>query len=137
MAGQGIAISFHGPVWTLQPDAVQDALRGSVRELLEEGETRVTGVLTAEIYSHGGAHPERYKVTGHYRRSVNGRMLGSLHGEIHDSNVVYGPWLEGVSARNQSTRFKGYAAFRRSRQQVERLKDGIAAKHVRAALEGR
>lgn len=38
---------------------------------------------------------------------------------ITDQGVVYGPWLEGISERNRSTRFKGYATFRRTSQQIE------------------
>ena len=37
---------------------------------------------------------------------------------IHDRRIVYGPWLEGVSRRNQTTRFKGYHSFRRATQAV-------------------
>lgn len=32
--------------------------------------------------------------------------------------VIYGPWLEGVGSRNKTTRFKGYAMFRRATQQL-------------------
>ena len=30
---------------------------------------------------------------------------------VHDRGIVYGPWLEGTSTRNRTTRFKGYHAF--------------------------
>lgn len=30
----------------------------------------------------------------------------------------YGPWLEGVGSRNDSTRFKGYHGFRRAGQEL-------------------
>jgi hypothetical protein len=33
--------------------------------------------------------------------------------------VVWSPWLEGTSKRNQSTRFKGYHLFRLTRQQLQ------------------
>ncbi len=35
---------------------------------------------------------------------------------IHDSRSVYGPWLEGVSRRNQTTPFKGYSLMRKQAQ---------------------
>lgn len=35
---------------------------------------------------------------------------------VHDRGVAYGPWLEGTSSRNRTTRFKGYASFRRAVQ---------------------
>lgn len=37
---------------------------------------------------------------------------------VHDRGIVYGPWLEGVSRRNQATGFKGYHSFRRATQQL-------------------
>lgn len=43
--------------------------------------------------------------------------------------VLYSPWLEGVSSRNQSTRFKGYRSFKltraRLRKQVGHLVQGL------------
>lgn len=38
---------------------------------------------------------------------------------VTDRGVVYGPWLEGVSKRNQETRFKGYFSFRRAAQSMQ------------------
>jgi len=37
---------------------------------------------------------------------------------ITDLGVRYGPWLEGSSARNNATRFKGHHAFRRTAQEM-------------------
>ena len=33
---------------------------------------------------------------------------------VTDAGVIYGPWLEGTSGRNATTRFKGYSADRKS-----------------------
>ena len=38
---------------------------------------------------------------------------------VSDAGVIYGPWLEGTSGRNATTRFKGYSAFRKAVQSVE------------------
>lgn len=61
-------------------------------------------------------------------RVVNDRV-------VHDSGVVYGPWLEGVSERNRQTRFKGYHAFGQGaaevRGQVDALVAPIVAHHLR------
>lgn len=55
---------------------------------------------------------------------------------VHDRGIIYGPWLEGVSSRNQTTRFKGYHSLRKARQatvrQVVQLADPIYAKHLQA-----
>lgn len=55
--------------------------------------------------------------TGHYRSSI--RTENASPTRITDGNVVYGNWLEGVSERNRSTRFKGYATFRRSVARIQ------------------
>ncbi len=39
---------------------------------------------------------------------------------IDDGGIVYGPWLEGTSSRNMTTRFKGYHIFRRTFETEER-----------------
>ena len=39
---------------------------------------------------------------------------------VHDRGIVYGPWLEGVSQRNQTTRFKGYHSFRKAADELRR-----------------
>jgi hypothetical protein len=45
---------------------------------------------------------------------------------VSDSRVVYGGWLEGVSRRNRTTRFKGYHTFRLIKQQINKEKARIA-----------
>ena len=113
-----------GPFFQLGAGPVKDAISGAVKEIVTEGEHRVGLQL----------YPGHGLITGHYKRSVHGEMTDSLHGRIHDSNVVYGPWLEGASSRNRTTRFKGYAMFRRATQQLERMKVGIVQKHIARAI---
>ena len=52
--------------------------------------------------------------TGHWERNV--LVSRSFGGFVVSDDVVYGPWLEGVSHRNTVTRFKGYAMYRRAAQ---------------------
>ena len=55
-----------------------------------------------------------------------GKWSKSLHTEesgddrIVTTDIIYGPWLEGVGSRNESTRFKGYRMFRRTTQRLQR-----------------
>jgi hypothetical protein len=37
---------------------------------------------------------------------------------VHDRRTIYGPWLEGISQRNRTSRFKGYHSMRRATQAV-------------------
>lgn len=38
--------------------------------------------------------------------------------KVTDQGVIYGHWLEGDGSRNRTTRFKGYATFRRMTQRI-------------------
>jgi hypothetical protein len=67
--------------------------------------------------------------TGKYRRSIRATR-SSVGADVTDSGVVYGPWLEGVSRRNQATRFKGYATFRRVTQELQASVDRVVAPDV-------
>jgi hypothetical protein len=45
---------------------------------------------------------------------------------VTDQGIVYGPWLEGTSHRNQSTRFKGYHSFQRAAKTTDAKADAVA-----------
>lgn len=63
--------------------------------------------------------------TGYYESRITSEPEGGDIA-ITDDGVVYGPWLEGTGSRNRTTRFKGYATFRRIRQTLEARATGIA-----------
>jgi hypothetical protein len=58
-------------------------------------------------------------------RAAGGVMLGGGNGQwvisggIHQGQFAW-PWLEGTSKRNQSTGFKGYHTFRRTRLRMRK-----------------
>jgi hypothetical protein len=71
--------------------------------------------------------------TGFYEsRIVSDRQRDDA--QVTDSKVVYGPWLEGVSSRNQSSRFKGYRTFRIVAQDLQgdasRLAEEVLPKYL-------
>ncbi len=69
--------------------------------------------------------------TGAYLSSV--QTDRSVVGFAVTGNAVYGPWLEGTSSRNQSSRFKGYAAFRKAALELQGLSAKIAGPIIRRA----
>jgi len=75
--------------------------------------------------------------TGHYQSKVNIARRG-LDLVVSDgypgSGVLYGPWLEGVGTRNETTRFKGYFALRRAAQSVALKAAAIAEPVIRAFI---
>lgn len=120
----GLTVLAKGPLFFLQDGPVVDALSNAIEDLVEEGERDVTSQL----------YPGHGLDTGHYRRSINGEITDSLNGRIHDSGVVYGPWLEGTSSRNRSSRFKGYAMFRNAFQRLEQRAEPIFRLHLTDAV---
>jgi hypothetical protein len=67
--------------------------------------------------------------TGKYKRSIRVEKKGSMH-TVSDGNIVYGPWLEGVSSRNEKSRFKGYRTFRIVKQRIDRRAEADAEKRL-------
>jgi hypothetical protein len=48
----------------------------------------------------------------------------------HDRGVIYGPWLEGTSSRNRTTKFKGYTSKRQTEQELQRKVPTIVQPYV-------
>jgi hypothetical protein len=72
--------------------------------------------------------------TGRYESRITSEPDGGDI-QITDGGIVYGPWLEGTGSRNRSTRFKGYATFRRVAQALQdrivTVADPIVDRYVR------
>lgn len=64
--------------------------------------------------------------TPYYETQVMIQRIGEVV-HVHDRGIIYGPWLEGTSKRNQTTRFKGYASLRRAVQQLRPRVDPLLA----------
>lgn len=63
------------------------------------------------------------RATGAFQRSLHAQRANFYTVIVRgpaEKGVVWAPWLEGVSSRNQSTRFKGYRLFRKTRLQLDR-----------------
>lgn len=102
-------MSVRGPFFAPNADAItQAAVDGIEKEIAQVALDRVESTLRAAF-----KHP-----TGRYVAHVRERARGGDE-VVTDSGIVYGPWLEGRGSRNRSTRFKGYAAFRRTTAVVE------------------
>ena len=104
--------------------AVEDFLDETPRELAELGVNEVQSRLGQVL-----EHP-----TGHYKsKIVTDRARGDW--EVTDGGVTYGPWLEGLSSRNKTSRFKGYQTFRKTKQwlesRVETVGDANLGRHIK------
>jgi len=76
-----------------------------VKEQLYPGHGRVTGNLR----NHIGA-----KMTNHVAQFDAGETLAA-----DGRNLVYASWVEGISARNQSSSFKGYGMFKKAYDHID------------------
>lgn len=111
-----VSVVISGGLFTGHPDAVIDAyLDEAAREVAAQGYAEVMTILNQSI-----RHPTPYYETQVTIDQARDTLV------IHDRGVVYGPWLEGVSSRNASTRFKGYAAFRRATRRLEQKAPQLA-----------
>ena len=102
------ALAEYGRV---MPEKIADRGRDMVREHL-------AGVLR----QNRGVYVSRVRV----RDAVN---------PVIENTMVYSPWLEGVSQRNHSTRFRGYHTFRLIGQELDGKAGEMAEEILRPYLE--
>jgi hypothetical protein len=109
---------------------------GPIADGLAEGMIRDwIGEVTEDIAQEGVNRLQHWVMdktgrgTGHYQAEI---VISDLfYGDklIHDP-VVYGPWLEGTSERNRSTRFKGYHLWRETKRTLNDDAASIAEKRL-------
>lgn len=138
MLGINVKTMLRGPLFGGGAEAViKAAAEGTVRELTDMGASRLDEMLRprpAGVFLSVQEARKGQASTGNYRRNIH-HEVKSLLGRIDDSKVIYGPWLEGTSSRNQTTRFKGYSSFRRTAQWLGERADEVVRAHVHKAMD--
>ena len=115
----GMTVEMRGPLFKQGGRIVGKVTEGFVTRMMQLGEQRLDIVLRPRDTGPGvyltkaQAQPERASV-GTYRLKVHGTPQG-LRARIDDSDHIYGPWLEFGGGR-----FKGYAAFRKTSQWLDK-----------------
>ena len=104
-------VVVRGPLWDGEAD-------GAVTRWLEETRKKVAdeGVLMLKAFPMDKTGRAR----GNFEERVHRVTLGeteAIPGPV-ESGVVFTPWLEGTSRRNDTTRFKGYHLFRKTRMKL-------------------
>lgn len=73
--------------------------------------------------------------TPYYETQITQQKISRGLEVVHDRGIIYGPWLEGTSRRNASSKFKGYASFRKAAQQLQQqaqeLVDNVIVRNIR------
>lgn len=103
-----VDVTFNGPLFSGQfPAVMEDILMQSQEEVGNAVLERVQYHLDVQI-----KHPTPY-----YETQIIQQRVGQYE-VVHDRGIIYGPWLEGTSARNARSHFKGYASFRKAKDEV-------------------
>ncbi len=121
MAGIAIQVELSGGLFE-RPQPILDYHVGVMsKELAKQAEVAV------KFQGQTSFRYERSAPTGEWLRSIKTRQSRGATGRfqsgwaVHDSGIVYGPWLEGLGSRNfPVTKFKGYSMFRKVAQEIER-----------------
>jgi hypothetical protein len=109
-------VILSGPLFTGEAARAAEEFKDALaHEIAEVGETWIK----VEAYGYDrsgrggtGAAAEGVQLTG-------GGGSYRIWGGIHEGEYAW-PWLEGTSKRNQSTPFKGYHVFRRTRLRMRK-----------------
>lgn len=120
----GIEIVVKGPLF-------DGSAAVAARELVDAIRDRVAAYALERVqYNLDGSLKNP---TPYYETQIQLTNVGSDR-SINDRGVLYGGWLEGTSSRNRTTRFKGYASFRRAAQDTEKNAQRLADSEVRHYL---
>lgn len=114
-----ITVQVSGPFFT------SFRRREIIGGFLAQAVATVTDMTEAELRAQ--MHAKFRHPTGYFESRMLMQPAGE-HMRVVDDPVIYGAWLEGTSRRNQSTRFKGYRIWRRTRQKMRKLATPIAQK---------
>lgn len=72
------------------------------------------------------------KPTPYYWTQIDIRQVTSTRYQVHDHDIVYGPWLEGTGSRNSpNSIFPGYWSMARAKEMAKRRRGGIGRRILR------
>lgn len=119
-----VKVTFSGPAFDGRGQQVMnDIVEATTIAIGQHGEREVHANLRGSLRNPTGAYQQRITL-----------YTSAGRGQVHDRQGVYGPWLEGTGSRNKTTRFKGYASFRRATQQLDRQAKEITERVIREHL---
>ena len=116
-------VTLSGPLFDGRaPIIMDDYMKANLDRIGDLAEDAVQQELDVVLVNPTGFYRSQIKAE---RRTGTGRTHYDV--VVHDSGVVYGPWLAGTGSRNAPvTRFKGYTHWRKAAQRIEKLaKDTI------------
>lgn len=107
---------------------VAELARMGTSRLFQQGQPKPAGIFLSVAEARPG-----HVSTGNWRAHLV-QTVGFMNATI-EPGVVYGAWLEGVGSRNATTRFKGYAQFRKTESWLETQAAPVAERFAQRAVE--
>lgn len=126
----GGLVQISGPLFSpFAGQIIDDYMRSNMDFIATLGEDAAIEEMT-DVFQNpsplgSGGYRDHVKAVA---RSSSGASADVV---IHDSGVVYGPWLAGTGSRNATTRFKGYSHWRRTAQRMEELAPQVMVSTLR------
>lgn len=121
-----VEIRFEGPLFDGRAERAMQAAADDAREDIAEFAEEHALMLMGAAFRHP---------TGYYESMVETTRVAADVSLVHDNDVIYGPWLEGVGSRNSpETRFPGYRHWRRTKALVQARGFQIAERSVHRRL---
>lgn len=115
-----IDVTLSGPIFDGRAaKALDDFLTEAEDVVADEGVNRVRARLGQVLRNPTGAYSSRVTTDLQQDDRV-----------VTDARSIKGPWLEGTSSRNRTTRFKGYRTFRAIGQDLQDDAARIAEREV-------
>ena len=113
----GGLVTLSGPLFDGRaPMILDDYMRANMGLIAKLAEDAVTSELDVVLQNPTGFY--RSKISS----AVRANRLATHDVVVHDSGVIYGPWLAGTGSRNAPvTRFRGYNHWRKAAQRIEKL----------------
>jgi hypothetical protein len=153
MGGFKVTVDAHGTLFIPgAPEAIMLLYSNSVTGILGDmGVNMIRAYLpTQYMYlGHNGGDPKFNPVppnAGLYQSGIHTDRQTPYVNLIHDTPVVYGPWLEGVGSRNPIIwpgrlkrglpgRFPGYHTFRIISQELDMVAEDVANEQLGRYVE--
>ena len=119
-----IIVQLSGPVLEGRSPQILDSwMRSNLDLIAVLGQDAVRSELDVVLQNPTGFY--RSQITAWVRAATPSPLVRGGRSQeivIHDSFVIYGPWLSGTGSRNfPVTRFRGYNHWRRAAQRIEEL----------------
>ena len=114
-------IKFSGPMFINAPQHFKNAANSALSDVA----IRASVLVKAQLWGNGKTvkHGRR---TGDLRASILGELTQDFTAQVLPTRakggnpLVYANWVEGISTRNRTSRFKGYGMFKQTAEHMRK-----------------